>query len=238
MRRISFPALLVLSGALAAAPKPSVHDGLEKARANAADDPASVAAFTRLAKDFGTPLYVYDQETIEARFRELKEAFGSRFPKLKVFYAVKANTNSTILSLLHRAGAGAEVVSEGEIVEARRVGVPGPEIMFTSSSKSPSEIALALSVGAVLNVDSRDELEQVEKAAAKAGKTARVSFRMLSFASPPRPRLKSCRVTRTGGTLMTVLPRPGIHAPGVEYSPSGEHPRPCDMPRRMPPISA
>jgi diaminopimelate decarboxylase len=179
------PAFAVLAASLAllstsalGQKAPTLHDGLEKARADQAHDPAAVAAFEKLAKTYGTPLYVYDQETIEKQFDALKGAFAPRFPKLKIFYAVKANTNLSILEILRKRGAGAEVVSEGEIVTARRLGIPGTEIMFTSSSKSPAEIQLALKNGAVLNVDSRDELEQIELEAAKLKLTARISFRI------------------------------------------------------------
>jgi diaminopimelate decarboxylase len=126
----------------------------------------------------GTPLYVYDKASIVGQARALKGAFSPLFPKLKIFYAVKANTNGAIISLLREEGFGAEVVSGGELVAARRVGVPGAEIMFTSSSKRPEEIELAIHTGGVLNVDSRDELEQVETLAAKLNKTARISFRI------------------------------------------------------------
>lgn len=169
---------LPAAGADAVSTKSTLHDGLDRLREDQSSDPAAVRACERLARDFGTPLYVYDRASIERQYRSVKEAFGSRFPKLKIFYAVKANTNLTVLSLLRNEGAGAEVVSAGEIVTARKVGVPGAEIMFTSSSKSPAEIRLALETGAVLNIDSLDELSQIEEAAAHAGKLARISFRI------------------------------------------------------------
>jgi len=156
----------------------SLHQALEKTRADAAGEPGVADALRRLTKEYGTPLYVYDRTTLEGQARALKAAFTPRFPKLRLFYAVKANSNLEIVSFLHKEGFGAEVVSEGEIRTAQRAGVAGSDIMFTSSSKSPSEIELALSVGAVLNVDSRDELEQVEAAAARMGKKARISFRI------------------------------------------------------------
>jgi diaminopimelate decarboxylase len=89
-----------------------------------------------------------------------------------------------IVGLLHKEGAGAEVVSGGEIVLSRRAGVAGSDIMFTSSSKSPDELALALREGVTINVDSVDELEQVDRAAASVGKTARISFRVNPAVDP------------------------------------------------------
>lgn len=162
----------------------TLHDGLELARADRAAEPGAVAAFERLARAYGTPLYVYDRATILGQFARVRDAFRAGFPRLRIFFAVKANSNPTIVSLLHGEGAGAEVVSGGEILLARRAGVSGSDVMFTSSSKSPDEIALAIREGAVVNVDSLDELEQVERAAAAARKTARISFRINPAVDP------------------------------------------------------
>jgi diaminopimelate decarboxylase len=177
-------ALLVGIVAPARAQNGTLRDGLELARADRAGDPVAVRTFDRLAREFGTPLYVYDRASILGQFGRVRDAFRGAFPKLRIFYAVKANSNSAIVSLLHREGAGAEVVSGGEIALARRAGVPGPDIMFTSSSKSPDEIELAIREGAVLNVDSTDELEQIEAAGARLGRTARISFRINPAVDP------------------------------------------------------
>lgn len=156
----------------------TLHDGLEALRADRAHEPAAGSAVSRLASEFGTPLYVYDRATIVSRFRSLHAAFASRFPKLRVHYALKANGNGALLAVLRAEGALPEVVSLGEIVTALRAGWEGAEILFTSSSKGPDEIAKAVEVGAVLNVDSRDELEEAAAGAAAAGKRVRISFRI------------------------------------------------------------
>jgi diaminopimelate decarboxylase len=189
MRKIALVTIALVTIAVGAAPgiarqAPTLHDGFEKARADRAADPEAVAAFERLAREYGTPLYVYDRATILAQFARVRDAFRASFPKLRIFFAVKANSNPVIVSLLHREGAGAEVVSAGEIVLARRAGVPGSDVMFTSSSKSPDELALAVREGSVINVDSLDELDQVDGAAAKAGKVARISFRINPAVDP------------------------------------------------------
>ena len=155
----------------------TLHDGLEALRADRAHEPAASSAVSRLASEFGTPLYVYDRETIVSQFRSLRAAFASRFPKLRIHYALKANGNGALLAVLRAEGAAPEVVSLGEIVMALRAGWAGDEILFTSSSKGPEEIAKAVEIGAVLNVDSRDELEQAATSAA-AGKRVRISFRI------------------------------------------------------------
>jgi len=156
----------------------TLRDGLNAAREDRADSPAARSVFSRLAREFGTPLYVYDRRAIETQFDALKGAFAARFTRLGIFYAVKANTNVALIRLLHRLGAGAEVVSRGEIFLSRAAGVPPAEILFTSSSKSPDEIADAIANGILLNVDSMDELEQVSEKATSAGTTAAISFRV------------------------------------------------------------
>ncbi len=91
---------------------------------------------------------------------------------------MKANTNVALIRLLYARGIGAEVVSEGEVFLARRAGVPPGEILFTSSSKGPGEIAGAVADGILLNIDSEDELSQVSAEAVRQKTTARISFRV------------------------------------------------------------
>ena len=157
---------------------PTLHEGLEALRSDRAHGRAAVRAISRLASEFGTPLYVYDKSAITNRFRTFRAAFAARFPRLRVHYALKANANGALVALLRAEGAAAEVVSLGEILAALRAGYTGDEILFTSSSKGPEEIAKAVEIGAVVNVDSRDELEQVAALAAAARRKARISFRI------------------------------------------------------------
>jgi diaminopimelate decarboxylase len=156
----------------------SLREGLLRARAGEADHPAAVAVFSLLAKEHGTPLYVYDAETIREQARALTAAFVPRFPRLKLRYALKANTNVHIVRLLLAEGLSPEVVSEGEIRAALLAGARGADVLFTSSSKSPSEIDFALRHDVLLNVDNLDELAQASAAATRLGTTARVSFRI------------------------------------------------------------
>lgn len=156
----------------------SLREGILRVRAGEAAHPAAVAAFSRLAGEHGTPLYVYDAETIRENARALREAFVPRFRRLKLRYALKANTNVAIVRLLLDEGLAPEVVSEGEIRAALRAGAKGSDVLFTSSSKSPSEIDFALRNDVVLNVDNLDELAQASAAATRLGTTARISFRI------------------------------------------------------------
>jgi diaminopimelate decarboxylase len=156
----------------------TLRDGLLRVRAGEAAHPDAVSAVTSLAAAHGTPLYVYDAETIREKARALRDAFVPRFGRLKLRYALKANTNVSIVSLVLAEGFLPEVVSEGEIRAALRAGAKGSDVLFTSSSKSPSEIDFALRNDVVLNVDNLDELGQASRAAEALGKTARVSFRI------------------------------------------------------------
>lgn len=156
----------------------SFPDALRAARADRAGEAPVARALRRLADRFGTPLYVYDRREIEARADTLAAAFSARFRRLRILYALKANTNIALLRLLHARGLGAEVVSEGELFLARRAGVPAERILFTSSSKGPGEIVRALKDGILLNVDSEDELSQISAEAVRLKRTARISFRV------------------------------------------------------------
>ncbi len=177
MRPLSL-ALLLIAPALLQAAAPTLHEALVAVREDKAGDPAVARALQGLAKAHGTPLYVYDQAHIRGQVKALKAAFAPRFPRLRLFYALKANTNPAIVGLLRTEGLGAEVVSLGEIEGALRSGHTGPGIMFTSSSKSPAELRRAIALGAVLNVDSMDELGQVQAEATRQKKEARISFRV------------------------------------------------------------
>jgi diaminopimelate decarboxylase len=156
----------------------SYQDVFRLAYADRAGEASAVAAFEKLAGDFGTPLYLYDQQTIESQYQALSAAFGRRFPKVRVFYALKANSNPHILHTLARQGAGAEVVSEGEIRLALRTGIPGESIIFTSSSKSSSELELAVGQNILINVDSLEELDQLQAVAEALNRTARICIRV------------------------------------------------------------
>ena len=179
LRRLSLALLLLAPGLLAQTPKqPTLQEALLAARADRVGTPGAEAAFRRLADAHGTPLYIYDQAHIQGQAAALKAAFGPRFPKLRILYALKANTNPAVIGLLRAEGLGAEVVSVGEIETALQVGYKGPEIMFTSSSKGPAELRRAIALGTVLNVDSMDELSQIQVEARRQKKQARISFRI------------------------------------------------------------
>jgi diaminopimelate decarboxylase len=138
----------------------------------------------RLAKEHGTPLYVYDGDMVRDRFVEFRDAFKARYPKVKVCYAVKANSSLAVLKLLAREGAGADVVSGGEIYLALKAGIKPDGIVYTSNSKTPAELELALDKGVTITHCNVDELEVLAGIARKKKKTARVAFRVNPDVSP------------------------------------------------------
>jgi diaminopimelate decarboxylase len=113
---------------------------------------------TQLAKEFGTPLYVYDGEKIVSQIGRLRNAF-SKTP-IRIKYAAKALTNVSILKLIRKAGAEIEVVSLQEAVIAQKAGFTPKEITFTPSGVDFSEIEEAVSKGYSINLDNLSSLEK------------------------------------------------------------------------------
>src|SRR5207245_4196518 len=130
-----------------------------------------------LAAMLGTPLYVYSKAAILDRFRAFDTAFAG-VPHL-VCFAVKANDHLAILRLLAREGAGFDVVSEGELWKALRAGADGRKIGFSGVGKSEAELDAALAANILMiNVESPQELDAVERVAARRGVRAPVSLRV------------------------------------------------------------
>lgn len=130
-----------------------------------------------LADRFGTPLYVYSQRTFTEHFRKLDAAF-SDVPHL-VCYSVKANGNLGILRELGRLGAGADIVSGGELVKARRAGIPADRIVYSGVGKTRAELALAVREGIrCVNVENVEELEVLDEVARSIGRRQAVAFRV------------------------------------------------------------
>lgn len=143
------------------------------------------------ARSHGTPLYVYDGDLIVRRARELDAAYRQHFPKLKVLYAVKANSNLALLSLLFAQGVGAECISGGELRTALRLGVRGENMLFTSSAKTREELELALRSGIVINLDSFGDIAHVAEMAASLNTKAKVSVRINPDVDPKTHRFIS-----------------------------------------------
>lgn len=133
---------------------------------NLSQDTSLQDTFLALAREYDTPLYVYDLSRIERNFLSFKEAFGGR--KSLICYALKANSNLGILSTLARLGSGADCVSIGEVKRALLAGIPKYKIIFSGVGKRAEEIEEALKLDILfLNVESSEELKTIEQIAKK-----------------------------------------------------------------------
>lgn len=139
-------------------------------------------SLTEIAKEHGTPAYVYSASVIRRQHDQLRDALEKALPADRqplLCYACKANTNGAILKLLKSLGCGAEIVSEGELRRCLNAGFDPSTIISTSFGKLPSEIKACLEAGIhQLNVESPEELQTIDRIAAEIGKTAKVVFRL------------------------------------------------------------
>jgi len=130
-----------------------------------------------LAAREGTPLYVYAAPALRERVRTLRNALAGLDAGIR--YAVKANGNGAVLRLLAEEGAGADIVSGGELQRALRAGIAAADIVFSGVGKSDAEIALALEVGIDrFNIESRAELDAIQRIAAARGGQAVAAVRI------------------------------------------------------------
>ena len=131
----------------------------------------------RIADDIGTPFYCYSTATLERHYQVFTEALAGL--DTLVCYAVKANSNIAVIRTLARQGAGADVVSGGELKRALTAGVPAERIVFSGVGKTADELSQALKAGVMqINVESVPELESLSAAAVAEGVTAPVSIRI------------------------------------------------------------
>ena len=132
---------------------------------------------TKIARDVGTPCYIYSRRTLVEGYRALDQAFAGQ-PHL-ICYAMKANANLAILRVFIDEGGGLDIVSGGELFRALRAGADARRIVFAGVGKSAEEIEAALRADILLfNVESPQELEAIDAAAAKLGTRARVALRV------------------------------------------------------------
>ncbi len=138
---------------------------------------AEGVALPDLARTIETPFYCYSAATVRRHFEVFAQAMAD-FDAL-VCYAMKANSNQAVLTLLASMGAGMDVVSEGELRRAQAAKVPGERVTFSGVGKTDREIALALDYGILcFNVESAPELERISQIASARGQTARIAIRV------------------------------------------------------------
>jgi diaminopimelate decarboxylase len=134
-------------------------------------------ALPQVAAAVGTPFYCYSSAAIETAYRDFAAALDGL--DATICYALKANSNLAVVRTLARLGAGADVVSEGELRQALAAGVPARKIVFAGVGKTPKELGFALDVGVhQINVESLPELETLNRVALDKGRRAAVAVRV------------------------------------------------------------
>ncbi len=157
-----------------------------------------------LAEEYGTPLYVYDENAVRARCREFLREFRSRAPETAVLYAGKAFTSLAMFRLVAEEGLGLDVVSAGEIAYARAAGFPMNRVSFAGNNKSAAELELALEAGVgTVVVDNVTELRTL--AGVTRGRRVNILLRLTPGVDPATHRYNT---TGTADSKFGV-PRPG-----------------------------
>jgi len=138
---------------------------------------AEAVNLIKLAEAVGTPFYCYSSATLQRHYGVFSEAFAGE--KILVCYALKANSNQSVLRTLAKLGAGADVVSGGELKRALAAGIPPERIVFSGVGKTEGELRAALAADIFsINVESEPELELLSRLANEQGRMARVSVRV------------------------------------------------------------
>jgi len=131
-------------------------------------------AVNDIIKTYVTPFYVYSQKTISKTYKELQEALNA-----EIFYAVKANSNQAIIKLMRSLGAGADVVSIGELKRSLNAGVESQKIIFEGAGKSIEDILFAIEQNIrLINIESLEELNQISSIANSINKQINIGIRL------------------------------------------------------------
>jgi diaminopimelate decarboxylase len=135
-----------------------------------------------LAKQYGTPLFIIDENKIRENFRSYKNAFKA--VNNDIYFAVKANGNLAVLRILAQEGAGADVFSGGELELVKKAGIPLDKVLFNGNAKSEDELRAAVESQVTVSVDSREELGTLSVIANELGEEATISMRVNPDVSP------------------------------------------------------
>ncbi|MHA1270199.1 MAG: diaminopimelate decarboxylase [Candidatus Helarchaeota archaeon] len=134
-----------------------------------------------LVKKFGTPIYVINEEVIRNRYETLYNTLKKYYNKIRIHYAVKANTNMAILSLLNKMGAYLDCVSPGEIYIAKKVGFSDDKILYTGNNYTNNELMFALDNKVMINLDAKSQIDRLVRILDSRGITEHrplISFRV------------------------------------------------------------
>jgi diaminopimelate decarboxylase len=177
-----------------------------------------------LAAQVGTPFYCYSTATLTRHYRVFADAFAG-VPSL-VCYAVKANSNQAVIATLARLGAGADVVSEGELKRALTAGIPRDKIMFSGVGKTERELARAVDENILcVNIESEPELHLLSSIAGSKNRTAHISVRVnpdidakthRKIATGKSENKFGIPISRAREVYAHAAKLPGIHIAGVD----------------------
>lgn len=131
-----------------------------------------------LVETYGSPLFVFSEKTLVARYREMHDAFARRHPRVRLAWSYKTNYLDAICRVFHREGAWAEVVSDFELEKALRLGVRADHVHFNGPYKSEAALEMAFAGGALVHIDHFDELALAERVAERMGKRPGVALRL------------------------------------------------------------
>ena len=185
---------------------------------------AEAVSLDALAAAVGTPFYCYSTATLTRHYTMFAGAFAD--VDALVCYAMKANSNQAVLRTLAKLGAGADVVSGGELKRARAAGIPAEKIMFSGVGKTAAELALAIDEGILcINVESEPELALLSEIATAKGRRAHVSVRVNpdvdarthhKIATGKAENKFGIPISRAREVYAHAAKLPGIHVDGVD----------------------
>ncbi|MBU0765326.1 MAG: alanine racemase [Bacteroidetes bacterium] len=132
----------------------------------------------QLLSDFGSPLYVISERKIREKYREARQAFSTRYPKVQFTWSYKTNYLNAVCNVYHQEGSWAEVVSGFEYEKALANGVPGKRIIFNGPYKSKEDLIRAVNDEALIHIDNFDELYTLVELAGTTEKKPKVAIRI------------------------------------------------------------
>jgi diaminopimelate decarboxylase len=135
-------------------------------------------AVSELVERYGSPLFVFSERRLRERYRKLYQAFATRYPNVTFGWSYKTNYLQAICAIMHQEGAIAEVVSEFEYDKARKLGIPGENIIFNGPYKPIAALKKAAVDGAKIHIDHADEIQDLEQVAQSLERPLRVGIRL------------------------------------------------------------
>lgn len=148
-------------------------DQTRKIRTHLDDVPVS-----KLVDVYGSPLFVYSEQTIRRKHREMSQSFSTRYPNFEMAWSYKTNYLSAICALMHQQGSAAEVVSEMEYEKARALGISGDQIIYNGPYKPYPSLLTAAREKATINIDHPDEIDMLEAVASELGQPVKAGLRL------------------------------------------------------------